>query len=180
MAELFHEQSRRWPIIAESHIDTILKIVSEWIQLAVEKLIPEESMRAQIHSILQQWLEETEKNALGELEKLIEDERRSPLTYNHYYTDNVQKARLDAQKKAVEAAVSAEKDALGYVSNVQVDIQEFIAAIGSRITVDMDEQACHEAITELDAYYKVRVHHPFGSSVSRFYKMLTWVSPRYQ
>ncbi|OPB44964.1 dynamin GTPase [Trichoderma guizhouense] len=166
LAELFHEQSRRWPIIAESHIDTILKIVSEWIQLAVEKLIPEESMRAQIHSILQQWLEETEKNALGELEKLIEDERRSPLTYNHYYTDNVQKARLDAQKKAVEAAVSAEKDALGYVSNVQVDIQQFIAAIGSRITVDMDEQACHEAITELDAYYKVSMK-TFVDNVAR-------------
>lgn len=118
-------------------------------------------MRAQIHSILQQWLEETEKNALGELEKLVEDERRSPLTYNHYYTDNVQKARLDAQKKAVENAVSAERDVHGklHVSNVHVDIQKFIAAIGSRITVDMDEQACHEAITELDAYYKVRAHH---------------------
>ncbi|KAF3066704.1 Interferon-induced GTP-binding protein Mx1 [Trichoderma lentiforme] len=168
LAELFHEQSRRWPIIAESHIDTILKIVSEWIQLAVEKLIPEESMRAQVHSILQQWLEETEKNALGELEKLIKDERRSPLTYNHYYTDNVQKARLDAQKKAVENAVSAERDNHGklHVSNVQVDIQKFIAAIGSRITVDMDEQACHEAITELDAYYKVTMK-TFVDNVAR-------------
>ncbi|KKO99711.1 interferon-induced GTP-binding protein Mx2 [Trichoderma harzianum] len=168
LAELFHEQSRRWPTIAESHIDTILKIVSEWIQLAVERLIPEESMRAQVHSILQQWLEETEKNALGELEKLVEDERRSPLTYNHYYTDNVQKARLDAQKKAVENAVSAERDNHGklHVSNVQVDIQKFIAAIGSRITVDMDEQACHEAITELDAYYKVTMK-TFVDNVAR-------------
>ncbi|KAL6810068.1 P-loop containing nucleoside triphosphate hydrolase protein [Trichoderma sp. SZMC 28015] len=153
---------------AQSHIDTILKIVSEWIQLAVERLIPEESMRAQVHSILQQWLEETEKNALGELEKLIKDERRSPLTYNHYYTDNVQKARLDAQKKAVENAVSAERDNHGklHVSNVQVDIQKFIAAIGSRITVDMDEQACHEAITELDAYYKVTMK-TFVDNVAR-------------
>ncbi|KAJ4856509.1 dynamin central region domain-containing protein [Trichoderma breve] len=168
LAELFHEQSRRWPIIAESHIDAILKIVSEWIQLAVERLIPEESMRAQVHSILQQWLEETEKNALSELEKLIEDERRSPLTYNHYYTDNVQKARLDAQKKAVENAVSAERDVHGklHVSNVHVDIQKFIAAVGSRITVDMDEQACHEAITELDAYYKVTMK-TFVDNVAR-------------
>lgn len=138
-------------------------------------------MRAQIHSILQQWLEETEKNALGELEKLIEDERRSPLTYNHYYTDNVQKARLDAQKKAVENAVSAERDVNGkiHVTNVHVDIQKFIAAIGSRITVDMDEQACHEAITELDAYYKVRAHHA-SILLLASYKMLTWVSLRLQ
>lgn len=115
-------------------------------------------MRAQIHAMLEEWLEDIEKNSLGELEDLIDDERRSPLTYNHYYTDNVQKFRLDAQKKAVEKAVSAERDVHGklHISNVQVDIEKFVTAIGSRITVDMDEQACNEAITELHAYYKVR------------------------
>ncbi|EHK19640.1 uncharacterized protein TRIVIDRAFT_156714 [Trichoderma virens Gv29-8] len=168
LAELFHEQSRRWPTIAVSHLHNILNIVSEWIQLAVERLIPEESMRTQVHAMLQEWLEDIEKNALGELEKLVQDERRSPLTYNHYYTDNVQKARLDAQKRAVEKAVSAERDSHGklHISNVQVDIQKFIAAIGSRITVDMDEQACNEAITELDAYYKVAMK-TFVDNVAR-------------
>ncbi|UKZ83803.1 hypothetical protein TrVFT333_011616 [Trichoderma virens FT-333] len=168
LAELFHEQSCLWHSIAESHIHTILEIVSEWIQLAVQRLIPEENMRAQIHVMLQEWLENTEKNALGELEKLVDDERRSPLTYNHYYTDNVQKARQDAQKRAVEKAVSAERDVNGkiHISNVQVDIEKFVAAIGSRITVDMDEQACNDAITELHAYYKVAMK-TFVDNVAR-------------
>jgi hypothetical protein len=96
---------------------------------------------------------------LEELSKLIEDERRSPLTYNHYYTDNIQKARLDTQKTAVKNAVSlvASEDWHGklHISNVQNDIDRFVSSIGSRITVDMDKQACHEAKTELDSYYKV-------------------------
>ncbi|KAL7929824.1 P-loop containing nucleoside triphosphate hydrolase protein [Trichoderma chlorosporum] len=168
LVELFHEQSRLWPGIAESHINTILKMVSEWIQLAVVKLIPEEDMRAQIHSMLQERLEDTEKNALEELEKLLQDERRGPSTYNHYYTDNVQKARLNERKKAVENAVCTERDVNGklHISNVPVDIQHFITKVGSRITVDMDEQACNEAITELHAYYKVAMK-TFVDNVAR-------------
>ncbi|KAL7795108.1 P-loop containing nucleoside triphosphate hydrolase protein [Trichoderma ceciliae] len=168
LAELFHEQSQRWPGIAEFHIHSILEIVSQWIQLAVERLIPSESMRGQIHAMLQEWLENTEKLALEELRKLIEDERRSPLTYNHYYTDNVQKARLDAQRKAVQNAVRAEHDSQGklHISNITIDIERFVSAIGSRITVDMDEQACNEAITELHAYYKVAMK-TFVDNVAR-------------
>lgn len=94
-----------------------------------------------------------------ELEKLSEDEKGSPLTYNHYYTDNVQKSRLNAQKTAVRTAIAqvTEQDWRGklHISNHQDDIDRFVSAIESRITVDMDEQACKEALTELDAYYKV-------------------------
>jgi hypothetical protein len=126
-------------------------------------------MRGQIHVMLQEWLENTEKLALEELEKLTEDERRSPLTYNHYYTDNVQKSRLDTQKKALQSAVQAEHYYNGklHISNVADDIERFVSAIGSHITVDMDEQACNNAITELRAYYKVKPHealiHPLTS-----------------
>ncbi|UKZ94349.1 uncharacterized protein TrAFT101_009225 [Trichoderma asperellum] len=168
LAELFREQSSRWPDIAETHIHSILKTVTQWIQLAVERLIPDDNMRSQIHIILQEWLEHTERVALEELEKLIADEQRTPLTYNHYYTDNVQKYRLDTQKQAVQKAVQAEHDLHGklHISNVSVDIEKFIAAIGSRITVDMDEQACNNAITELQAYYKVAMK-TFVDNVAR-------------
>ncbi|KAH7115498.1 hypothetical protein B0J13DRAFT_459625, partial [Dactylonectria estremocensis] len=36
-----------------------------------------------------------------------------------------------------------------------VEIEKFVSALQSRITVNMDEQACNEALTELHAYYKV-------------------------
>ncbi|RFU80662.1 interferon-induced gtp-binding mx [Trichoderma arundinaceum] len=168
LAELFHEQSQRWSSIAESHIHDILKIVSQWLRLAVERLIQEESMRNEIHGILEEWLETTEDLALEELERLIEDERRAPLTYNHYYTDNVQKSRLDAQKKAVRKAINAEHDYRGqlHINNITDDIERFVSAIGSRVTVDMDEQACEEAITKLHAYYKVSMK-TFVDNVAR-------------
>lgn len=131
--------------------------------MAIDRLIHEENLRGEIRTILQEWLENTERLALRELEHLVEDERRGPLTYNHYYTDNVQKARLDSQKSAVKNAVNlvAEHDRNGklHISNIQSEIERFVSAIGSRITVDMDDQACNEAVTELDAYYKVKMLH---------------------
>jgi hypothetical protein len=96
---------------------------------------------------------------LEELNKLLEDERRSPLTYNHYYTDNIQKARGDMQKAAVRNAtnLAKEQDWNGklHINNDAWNIERFVLAVESRIVVDMDEQACKEALTQLKAYYKV-------------------------
>ncbi|EFY88024.1 dynamin GTPase, putative [Metarhizium acridum CQMa 102] len=47
LAELFHEQSRRWPNIAETHIREVLNIVSQWIHRAIERLIHEVTVRGQ-------------------------------------------------------------------------------------------------------------------------------------
>lgn len=104
-------------------------------------------------------LEKAKKSAIEELNRLLRDERQSPLTYNHYYTDNVQKARLDEQRAAVRSAIGAVtlEDHHGrlHISNHADDIERFITAIQSRITVDMDDSACKEALTQLEAYYKV-------------------------
>ncbi|EJP61428.1 dynamin GTPase, putative [Beauveria bassiana ARSEF 2860] len=160
LSELFHEQSRRWSTIAEDHVQKIMTIALQWVELAVKRLIPEEKLRGEVRSILQDWLENGEAEALAELRKLIDDEQGSPMTYNHYYTDNVQKSRLDAQKVAMRSAVNEvtqhEWGGKLHISNHQDDINRFMSAIEARITVDMDEQACKEALTELESYYKAR------------------------
>lgn len=89
----------------------------------------------------------------------MKDERFSPLTYSHYYTDNVQKERLQSQQTAIRAAISLvthhDRHGKPHISNSPDDVEEFITAIKSRITVDIDQEACNEAMTQLDAYYKV-------------------------
>lgn len=133
----------------------------------MERLIVEDSMRGQIHAILTEWLENAEANALEELGKLIEDKQRAPLTYNHYYTDNVQKARADIEKKKFEAEIQCQgKMYKGDI--ICVDMNKTIAAMQSKITVDMDEQACNNALIELQSFYKVRM----GSTLIQTYTML--------
>ncbi|PCG92464.1 Dynamin [Penicillium occitanis (nom. inval.)] len=161
LAELFHEQSQRWASIAEAHVGAIREIISQWTEKAVKNVIreDEDGLRREVGGILQDFLDSCEKLALEELNKLLEDERRSPLTYNHYYTDNIQKARGDMQKAAVRNAINLakEQDWNGklHINNDAWGIERFVVAVESRIVVDMDEQACKEALTQLKAYYKV-------------------------
>lgn len=104
-------------------------------------------------------LQESKTKAEEELSKLWGDEQEHPITYNHYYTDNVQKSRLDGTqkmlKRALETAnvISDDTPRSKSISNMSVDM--LIAAVRSNVVVDTDEQACSEALDELEAYYKV-------------------------
>lgn len=161
-----------WPRIAANHINKVLKKVTQWIKLAVERLIVEDGMRDQIHMILIEWLENAETNALEELRRLVEDEQRTPLTYNHYYTDNVQKDRLDVAKMTMGRDIRAElknQGTLSFDGKIGVDLEKVVVAVQAQITVDMDEQACNNAITELRSYYKVRI----DPILIQVYSMLT-------
>jgi hypothetical protein len=71
------------------------------------------------------------KCATEELRKLWQDEQHHPVTYNHYFTDNIQEYRE------------------------QMDMDRFLAGLQQRVQVNMTEQACAEALSGLRAYYKV-------------------------
>jgi hypothetical protein len=103
--------------------------------------------------------ENKKRAAAEELKSLVEDEKRQPITYNHYYTDNIQNARQDSMKNSIQAAMQSvvENDLNGelHVSNTAMDSGKFLASLQKWVIVDMDDQACSEAQAGLKAYYKV-------------------------
>lgn len=161
LGELFQEQSKPWVSIAEHHVSNVFGAVSRWVDKAIDAIFYEEKIRREIRDLLQDWMEGARKQALKELGKLIQDEKRGPLTYNHYYTDNVQKARLNSQRTTMRDIVSdvTKQDWHGklHIPNCPAEIEKFVSALQAKIIVNMDDQACHEALTELSAYYKVSV-----------------------
>jgi hypothetical protein len=161
LAELFLEQSSRWLLIAKAHVDGIIVMVSKWLRQAVARGFPEDKLGQDVLAICNLWIDEAGARAFQELRKLEEDERRQPITYNHYYTDNVQKSRHDFFREAVEGAIkeTASSDYFGklHVSNSPSELERFLGAMKRKINVDMDEQACTEALAGLDAYYNVGI-----------------------
>lgn len=97
--------------------------------------------------------------AWAELDKLCENERLQPITYNHYYTDNVQNAQQKHWKRWLKMQWTTPQS--------RTDMENFIliAAPSMLQTPDivanlwiignMDGQACAEALSTLNAYYKV-------------------------
>jgi len=115
-------------------------------------------MRREIVLLANNRLEEGKILANDELQKLLADERRQPITYNHYYTDNIQNARessmKDAMQKAMRAVVENDWNGKFHVNNSPVELEKVLASLQKRVIVNMDDQACAEAMGGLQAYYK--------------------------
>ena len=114
----------------------------------------------QVNERLTEHMNEAER----ELQTLVDDENQQPITYNHYFTDNVQKARQKASRDLIDNIVkdtakddTAEDDFYGSMHSKKknVDIERLVNALQKHVIVDMDEQACSEVRAGLDAYYKV-------------------------
>lgn len=91
---------------------------------------------------------------------IVGDEKIQPITYNHYFTDNVQKARHGRLKGSLKRAfelTSEEREGKLISANDEVNHKSLLRSLQMNIQVDMNQQACEEASTALSAYYKVRI-----------------------
>jgi hypothetical protein len=109
---------------------------------------------------VRQALDNSLRKAHEELRNILSDEQGYPITYNHYYTDNIQKAREDASREGLQAsmdhAVANECNGKLHVSNTPMGLTKLASSLKSRLVVDMTKQACEESLAALNAYYKVR------------------------
>ncbi|GFF56498.1 interferon-induced GTP-binding protein Mx1 [Aspergillus udagawae] len=160
LGELFHEQSSRWGDIARDHVTTITDLVSRFIQSASAFVIKDTNARENILRIIVAKLDENAECASHELSKLLDDEAGCPITYNHYYTDNVQRARNSRLRQdlgtSLNNAINEDWNGRFHVSNSSDEISRLVASLQNHgVIVDMEERACYEAHIDLDAYYKV-------------------------
>ncbi|KAK0246748.1 hypothetical protein LTR29_017650 [Friedmanniomyces endolithicus] len=119
---------------------------------AIAHLRVEEQVFAGIKEGIDCALQESRTRAEEELMRLCADEQQQPITYNHYYTDNVQQSRLDYAQKTIEQAmekVNVDPDDLEGTAVGNTSAETLVAAIRQNIVVNMDEQACSQALEGL-------------------------------
>ena len=160
LTDLFHLQSSRWLSIAEEHAEKVAQKIATYVNGALKYLIVDERVLAELTEMVDQELRRNKELATAELQKLWQDERtQQPITYNHYYTDNVQKSRQSSARgelrSAVQQAVDKDWNGKFHFVNNSVDETRFLDSLQRRIIVNMEEQACNEALIGLKAYYKV-------------------------
>lgn len=112
LQRLFHIQSSRWKQISQAHIDSVVRLVAEFVRWALRFVVKDSAVHDKLQKHIMTTFDANAGDAHEELAKLIQDERGHPITYNHYYTDNVQKARHDEAKDSIRTSVrkAAESD----------------------------------------------------------------------
>jgi hypothetical protein len=151
IGNLFWEQSKFWEVLAPRHLNTVFDACETFLKLALGHLTTKELSSLILHRIHMAMKERLE-DAKGELGKLLTDRRKHAITFNHYYTDNVQKSRQDDLVARVVAALGPPVSRGQLVTLSIADIRDCLSKME---TTDMDDYACEEVLRSMVAYYKV-------------------------
>lgn len=156
VGELFWDQSAKWKSLAQDHVDNIWGACQRFVRTLLKELTTDVVFESLFTFYLDEVMESRLACAKEELQRLLVDQRRHAMTYNHYCTDTVRKARekrrSDASRESIMAALGVGDNPLPNSVNPQV----LLNAIPSHSTeAEMDMYACVELLDYMTAYYTV-------------------------
>lgn len=105
LRRLFHAQYASWGKISRSHVDSIVTLVTEYLSSVIKSVLEDVTVRESVWKNGKIARDKNVEDFHEELDKTLQDEQGHPITYNHYYTDNIQKARIDTAKYHLERSV---------------------------------------------------------------------------
>ena len=161
VADLFLDQSTPWKAIAQSHIDKVWKAAKEFLSLTAIYIADATTSRALFQEIFEPALNQLLGSLSVKTAELLKPHQKShPITYNHYFTETLQKARSKRSKNEVSRIV---KDFFGvsslepsfYASQQNKDLGQLVTALAQSTEPDTNRFACSEALDCMEAYYKV-------------------------
>ncbi|KAF1925405.1 GTP-binding protein [Didymella exigua CBS 183.55] len=158
ISQLFWEQSLPWQEIAAEHINKVARACREFVFEVLKHTAPAEFQAALAAVNVDAALAKTLKKAKKELAKILRDKARHPSTYNHYFTDTIQKIRQRKHQKAYKDAEQASEvivrshGAAEY--KTYADKDKLQDALNNAIEKDMDRFSAQEALDTQRAYYK--------------------------
>lgn len=133
------------------------------MQKFLEKLLCSIADDETTRSLFDNWIDQKVNKRFEEankaLDSLLADRKRHPITYNHYYTETLQKIRQERQAKELEKKIQAflrtDRDTISLLNSPSQSIHELAESLSTQSERDMDSFACSELLDSMQAYYKV-------------------------
>ncbi|KIW99024.1 uncharacterized protein Z519_00687 [Cladophialophora bantiana CBS 173.52] len=160
IGDLFYLQSRPWESIVADCIDNLLGDVRKAIIPMLQDILDEKSFRGLLEHVINSGIEKIEETLRVKTTELLKPQQsRHAITYNHYFTESVQKAREERLCKYLRANLKeffgSEYPLCESVKQKQTfRMDELIAALGTQTEANMERFAASEAIDCMLAYYK--------------------------
>ncbi|KAJ9191829.1 hypothetical protein DTO164E3_8652 [Paecilomyces variotii] len=154
IAELFWEQSSKWNLIAEAHIDGVSDVCSTFLQEVLKDKAPSD-MYARMWPIIRERVKARHRSAVEELEKILKDNKSYVINYNHYYTDTIKKRQAERQKIKLRECLDKAAAPGGNREVLPVNVNKALHLYSEDIDPGMDNHSSDEVLDCLLAIYKV-------------------------
>ncbi|KAH7056881.1 P-loop containing nucleoside triphosphate hydrolase protein [Macrophomina phaseolina] len=160
MKELYWEQTCNWGPITVDYLNrTMVTCVAEFSKGLLSHIMPFDVAERMLKQRVLPSLAKNQKNAALEVNRLLEDKSRAPMTYNHYFTDTVQKLRnekiLARARRVVEINAYTTISQQTRKSAKVVDAEQIMTALTSELVEpDMDRFTAEDTLDCLMALYK--------------------------
>lgn len=159
VCDLFMEQCALWRAITYDHIEEVSSAVKTFIELTIGHIADNATSVVLMREVFQPKLDQLRQAAIAKnLDLLKSHTERHPITYNHYFTENLQKIRNERRQKEVMQSIQRFFDSLdlepSYPTLETVNIQALSKSIMESTEPDMGKFASAEALDCMLAYYK--------------------------
>ena len=161
IGELFWEQSSKWQRMAEHHVEDVADVCTRFLDALLREKCPKDVHTRLWSSKIEDALTSRFDGSTREIEKIIEDIKSYPITYNHYYTDTIKKRRKEREEKCLANCID---NATQHVllpgcsskhTSAQVDSGKAAREYSDAVDPDMENHTCEEALDCLYSIYKV-------------------------
>ncbi|TGO28756.1 hypothetical protein BPAE_0023g00210 [Botrytis paeoniae] len=156
IGDLFRVQSKPWGKISKTHLQDIWAKARGHLEDILSSLMDSETYMALLMLYVDSLMEKLLKKATDELDRLFRDRHRHAITYNHYFTETVQKIS-DArnQKRLLEVLEKVfPLDEYNQTRTGPGNLSTICSMVSGSIP-DMDTRASIELLDHLEAFYKV-------------------------
>jgi hypothetical protein len=157
IGELFREQCQPWEEHAIKARDEILDAVHIILNKIMDySMVPETAGR--ISQLINRGIDILKLDLDQKLAQILEPHTYShPITYNHYLTENVQKAQEERQQRSLKAALESNL-AGGKLNSGQlctINPEALLVSLNRKTELNMEAYASDFLIDYMQAYYKV-------------------------
>ncbi|KAF2636402.1 GTP-binding protein [Massarina eburnea CBS 473.64] len=157
ISQLFWEQSTPWNELALRHIEKISELCKQFVDIVLQEAAPSDIRLRLSDLCVDVMLDNFLKEAKHELDRIIKDKARHPMTYNHYFTTKIQDQRKTKYAQILSSvakacSVSLEKEGTGVVETY-IDPGKLETNMNSGIEQNMDKFSAEDALDSQIAYY---------------------------
>ncbi len=158
VAELFNQHCKPWQRLVHDTTQEIFDSTYTTIVSIVQHFTDEETSEEIIRGIIGPSMENLKRNLFAKIEELLEPHLSGhPITYNHYLTENIQKAQIDRYRGNLKNQLDTffrDRTYNGFQWN-EAAKNKLLQTVVSSTVSNMDDYSANMATDVMEAYYKV-------------------------